>query len=95
MSIDHAAVQRIAWLARLKLAEHDVPEVARQLSGILELVNQMNRVDTSGIEALAHPLEPALRIREDVVTETDRRAAFQIGAPEVAAGLYLVPKVIG
>lgn len=95
MFIDHAAVQKIAWLARLKLAESDVPEYARQLSGILEFVDQMNRVDTSGIEALAHPLEPVLRIREDVVTETDRREAFQIGAPEVAAGLYLVPKVIG
>ncbi len=95
MSIDHAAVHRIAWLARLKLAEHDVPEVARQLSGILEFVDQMNRVDTSGIEALAHPLELALRVREDAITEIDRRAAFQIGAPEVAAGLYLVPKVIG
>jgi len=95
MSIDHAAVQKIAWLARLKLAEHDVPEYARQLSGILELVDQMNRVDTSGIEALAHPLELALRLREDAITETDRREAFQSGAPEVAAGLYLVPKVIG
>lgn len=95
MSIDHAAVQKIAWLARLKLAESDIPEYARQLSGILELVDQMNRVDTSGIEALAHPLELVLRIREDVVTETDRREAFQIGAPKVAAGLYLVPKVIG
>ena len=95
MSIDHAAVQKIAWLARLKLAEHDVPEYARQLSGILEFVDQMNRVDTSGIEALAHPLELSLRLREDAITETDRREAFQAVAPEVAAGLYLVPKVIG
>lgn len=95
MSIDHAAVQKIAWLARLKLAEPDVPEYARQLSAILELVDQMNRVDTTGIEALAHPLELSLRLREDAITETDRRKAFQIGAPEVAAGLYLVPKVIG
>ncbi|MCA1852431.1 MAG: Asp-tRNA(Asn)/Glu-tRNA(Gln) amidotransferase subunit GatC [Beggiatoa sp.] len=95
MSIDPAAVQKIAWLARLKLAENDVAEYARQLSGILELVDQMNRIDTTGIEALAHPLELSLRTREDVVTETDRREAFQIGAPEVAAGLYLVPKVIG
>ena len=95
MSIDHAAVQKIAWLARLKLAEHDVPEYARQLSGILEFVDQMNRVDTSGIEALAHPLELSLRLRADAITETDRREAFQIRAPEVAAGLYLVPKVIG
>ena len=55
----------------------------------------MNRVDTSGIEALAHPLELSLRLRADAITETDRREAFQIGAPEVAAGLYLVPKVIG
>lgn len=95
MSIDHAAVQKIAWLARLELTEHDVPEYARQLSGILELVDQMNRVDTSGIEALAHPLELVLRLREDAITEIDRREAFQIGAPAVAAGLYLVPKVIG
>ncbi len=94
MSIDPAAVQKIAWLARLKLAEHDVGEYARQLSGILEFVDQMNRVDTSGVEPLAHPLELSLRLRKDAVTEIDRREAYQAIAPEVAAGLYLVPRVI-
>ena len=95
MSIDHAAVQKIAWLARLELTERDVPEYARQLSRIVEFVDQMNQVDTTGTEALAHPLKLSLRLREDAITETDRREAFQAGAPEVAAGLYLVPKVIG
>ncbi len=94
MSIDHEAVRKIAWLARLKLADRDVGEYARQLSGILEFVDQMNRIDTTGVEPLAHPLELSLRLREDVVTEVDRREAFQAIAPEVAAGLYLVPRVI-
>jgi aspartyl-tRNA(Asn)/glutamyl-tRNA(Gln) amidotransferase subunit C len=94
MSIDHAAVRKIAWLARLKLDEHDVEAYARQLSGILEFVDQMNRVDTTGVEALAHPLELSLRLRADEITEVGRREDFQAIAPEVAAGLYLVPKVI-
>ena len=57
-------------------------------------VEQLSRVDTTGVEPLAHPLEATQRLRPDVVTETDNREVFQQVAPQTEAGLYLVPKVI-
>ena len=94
MTLEKTDVEKIAWLARLKLSDNDIPEYARQLSSILALVEQMNTVDTVSVAALAHPLELGLRLRDDVVTEGDQRAAFQALAAHVKAGLYCVPKVI-
>ena len=65
-----------------------------QLSNILELVEHMNQADTATIEPIAHPFESSQRLRPDVVTETDQRDIFQAIAPQVEAGLYLVPKSI-
>ena len=94
MSVGPAEVGKIAHLARLAIREQDVPAYARNLSAILELVEQMDAVDTSGVAPLANPLDMAQRLRADEVTETDQRAHFQAIAPRVEAGLYLVPKVI-
>ena len=94
MSLGPAEVGKIAHLARLAIREQDVPAYARNLSAILELVEQMDAVDTSGVAPLANPLDMAQRLRADEVTETDQRAHFQAIAPRVEAGLYLVPKVI-
>ncbi|MFA7618873.1 MAG: Asp-tRNA(Asn)/Glu-tRNA(Gln) amidotransferase subunit GatC [Thiohalomonadaceae bacterium] len=94
MSLERSDVVSIAHLARLAIAEDDIPAYARNLSSILDLVAQMNAVDTSDVEPMAHPLDMAQRLREDVVTETDLRDKFQAIAPSVEAGLYLVPKVI-
>ncbi|CDI01501.1 MAG: Asp-tRNA(Asn)/Glu-tRNA(Gln) amidotransferase subunit GatC [Candidatus Competibacter denitrificans] len=94
MSLGPAEVAKIAHLARLAIREQDVPAYARNLSAILELVEQMNAVDTSGIIPLANPLDMAQRLRADDVIEADQRAHFQAIAPRVEAGLYLVPKVI-
>lgn len=94
MSLDADQVRKIAHLARLALKESDIPEYARNLSRILELAEQMNAVDTAGVEPLAHPQDASQRLRPDEVTETDRRERFQAIAPQVEAGLYLVPKVI-
>jgi len=94
MSLDKADVEKIAHLARLAIDEGDIPEYARNLTNILDLVEQMNAVDTAGVTPMAHPLEVAQRLREDQVTETDQREAFQACAPSVEAGLYLVPQVI-
>jgi aspartyl-tRNA(Asn)/glutamyl-tRNA(Gln) amidotransferase subunit C len=94
MSIDPAEVKRIAYLARLAIADEDVPVYARELSSILELVAQMNALDTEGVEPMAHPLNMAQRLREDVVEEGDQRERFQADAPLTEAGLYLVPRVI-
>ncbi len=94
MSLDKHEVERIAHLARLAIDAEAVPEYARNLSNILDLVDQLNQADTAGVEPLAHPLEARQRLREDVVTETDQRERFQAIAPQVEDGLYLVPRVI-
>jgi aspartyl-tRNA(Asn)/glutamyl-tRNA(Gln) amidotransferase subunit C len=94
MSLDRTEIDRIAALARLALSEAETESYARELSGILALVERMNRADTTGLEPVAHPLELKARLRPDVVTETDQRERFQSIAPAVADGLYLVPKVV-
>ncbi|MDX1606776.1 MAG: Asp-tRNA(Asn)/Glu-tRNA(Gln) amidotransferase subunit GatC [Candidatus Competibacterales bacterium] len=92
--MEPAEVRHIAHLARLGIDETDIPAYARDLSAILELVAQMNAIDVSGIEPLAHPLEMAQRLRPDEVTEQDSHERFQAGAPLTEGGLYLVPRVI-
>jgi aspartyl-tRNA(Asn)/glutamyl-tRNA(Gln) amidotransferase subunit C len=87
-------VRRIADLARLELAEAEVAAMQHELNGILDLVDRMSAVDTEGVEPMSHPQAAMQRLREDRVTEPDRRESFQAVAPQVEDGLYLVPKVI-
>jgi aspartyl-tRNA(Asn)/glutamyl-tRNA(Gln) amidotransferase subunit C len=94
MSVDQAEIARIAELARIRVAPGDVGEVTERIANILDLVDQMQAVDTEGVEPLANPLNAIQRLREDAVTETDRHAEFQRIAPAVESDLYLVPKVI-
>lgn len=94
MSLKSEDVRRIASLARLHIDEQEVNQYAADLSNILDLVEQMNQVDTSGIEPLSNPHDATQRLREDEVTEPNQRDAFQAIAPDVEAGLYRVPRVI-
>ena len=94
MSLDKTGISKIAWLARLAIAEEDIADYSRELSGILAMVEQMNSVDTAGCTPLAHPLEIKARLRQDEITEINQRDKFQSIAPSVDQGLYLVPKVI-
>ncbi len=94
MALDRSDVAKIAHLARLAIDEEAVPTYAQNLSNILELVEQMNQIDTSGVTPMAHPLHMAQRLREDVVSEVNQREHFQAHAPSTEAGLFLVPKVI-
>ena len=94
MSLNLADVKRIAHLARITVEDDEMPGYLQQLSNILSLVEEMQAVDTTGIEPMAHAQDVVLRLRDDVATETDRHEAFQAIAPQVEAGLYLVPKVI-
>ena len=94
MALDRSDVEKIAHLARLGLNDADIPRTTEALNSILGLIDQMQAVDTTGIEPLAHPLEASQRLRADVVTETNHREAYQSIAPAVEDGLYLVPKVI-
>jgi aspartyl-tRNA(Asn)/glutamyl-tRNA(Gln) amidotransferase subunit C len=94
MSLDKEAVGKIAHLARLGVDEAEYETYARNLSDILSFVEQLDAVDTSGVEPMAHPMDASQRLRPDQVSEADQREAFQRIAPKVEAGLYLVPKVI-
>jgi aspartyl-tRNA(Asn)/glutamyl-tRNA(Gln) amidotransferase subunit C len=94
MALTFEQVQRIAHLARIEVSEAEALTTQSHLNGIFQLIEQMQAVDTAGVEPMAHAQDLSQRLRPDCVTETDRRAAFQAVAPEVDGGLYLVPKVI-
>ncbi len=94
MSLDRSQVENIAMLARLQVTPEAADEYATVLSGILDLVDEMQSVDTEGVEPLANPLDATQRLRADEVTEENERDRYQAIAPQTDAGLYLVPKVI-
>jgi len=94
MSLDKQDVQKIAHLARLALTDEDTSQYQTSLSSVLALVEEMQSVDTDGIEPLSNPLEMTQRLREDVVTEVNRREDFLANAPSSSDGLFLVPQVI-
>ncbi len=94
MSIDVDEVKKIAKLAALDVKDEDLQSYADNLSNILGLVEQMSAVDTTGVTPMSHPFDVVQRLREDVVTEVDRREDFQAIAPKTEDGLYLVPKVL-
>ncbi len=95
MSLSREDIQNIAHLARLALSEAEIPLYVEGLSRIMSLVAELEAADTSQVEPMTHPL-PGLRqrLRTDVVTATDQRELLQRNAPQVEAGLYLVPRVI-
>lgn len=94
MSLDRSDVEKIAHLARMSLDESQIDAYAKDLTNILNLVEQLESSDTDQVEPMAHPLHMAQRLRQDQVTEGNHRQENQAIAPSVEAGLYLVPQVI-
>ena len=94
MALDLDQVRRIAHLARIDVTDDEAQRTLEQLSDIFAMIETMRAVDTTGIEPMAHPLGGHQRLREDAVTEGDRRAVNLADAPEQQDGLILVPKVI-
>lgn len=94
MALDSKDVQNIAHLARLAVEASETEALSRDLSNILDLVAQMEAVDTEGVLPMAHPLAMSQRLRADEVSEIDQREAFMANAPQQENGLFLVPKVI-
>jgi len=94
MALDLEQIRRVARLARITVNEAEARASAEQLNGVMDLIAQMQAVDTTGIAPMSHALDVVQRLRADVVSETDQRSAYQAIAPAVEAGLYLVPKVI-
>src|SRR5512147_825986 len=91
-------IERVARLARLAVGAEERASLVAQLNRMLGLIDELQSVDTRSIEPMSHALEALLpqgqRLREDAVTEPDRRAEYQAVAPAVEQGLYLVPRVI-
>lgn len=94
MSITQSDVEKIAHLARIAVSPEQITSYAEGLNKILSLAEQLQSIDTQGVEPLAHPFDAAQRLRPDVVTESNHREAYQACAPRTEAGLYLVPQVI-
>ena len=94
MSLTLEQVKRIAHLARIEISDDEALTTQGHLNGIFQLIEQMQAVDTAGVEPMAHAQDLSQRLRDDAVSESDRRAAYQAVAPETEAGLFLVPKVI-
>ncbi len=94
MSLDKATVARIAKLARIAVAEDELEPLAGELSGILQWIEQLNEVDTAGIEPMTSAVAMTLRMREDVVDDGNCVDKVLANAPAGAEGFFVVPKVV-
>jgi len=94
MSLSADEVKKIAYLARLGIDEQDTDAYAKDLSNMLDLMTQMGDTNTDSVQPMAHPMDQMQRLRPDTVSEDNQRENFQSIAPQIEAGLYLVPKVI-
>lgn len=94
MSIEKQTIEKLATLARLEIDDQHVEEISQRLGSVLELVDQLQAADTNNLMSSSHAPQATQRLREDKVTESDQRDAFQAIAPDTEDGLYLVPKVI-
>lgn len=93
-TVDREEIEKIAELARIRIAADQTGEVAERITRILGMVDTLQAADTEGVEPMANPLDATQALRPDAITEENRREAFQAIAPAVENGLYLVPKVI-
>jgi aspartyl-tRNA(Asn)/glutamyl-tRNA(Gln) amidotransferase subunit C len=94
MALDKATVAHIATLARIKLPESEQDKIAGELSHILGWIEQLAEINTSGVEPMTSVAAMSLQMREDVVTDGNRRDEILANAPEAAHGFFVVPKVV-
>lgn len=94
MAISREDIENVAILARIHLDEDAKSGLEKDLSNILQLVDQLQSADTNNVTAMAHPLDAVQRLRPDGVTETVQRERFQQLAARTQDGLYLVPRVV-
>ncbi len=94
MSIDTTTAARVAKLARIKVEEADLPELANEFSAILGFIEQLNEVDVEGVEPMTSVTPQRLKRREDVVTDGDQPEAVLKNAPDAREGFFAVPKVV-
>lgn len=94
MSIDTETARRVAKLARIKVEEADLPELANEFNAIMGFIEQLNEVDVDGIEPMTSVTPQRLKRRADVVTDGSQAAAVLKNAPDAREGFFAVPKVV-
>ena len=94
MAIDAATVKKVASLARIREPEDRLQPLARELSGIMQWIDQLAEVDTDGVEPMASVVHVKLPLREDVVTEGGDASKVLANAPRSENGFFVVPKVV-
>ena len=94
MSLSKQDVKKAAALARIEVTDQEVEDALEPLKQVFTLIKEMQNLDTEGVEPMAHAQDISTRLRDDIVTEIDRREVLQASAPAVENGLFLVPKVI-
>ena len=94
MEVTEEVVRNIAELVQLEVDDADLKQLAKGMQNILALADQMQAINTEGVEPVSNPLDASQRLRPDAVTEKNQRELFQSLAPATEAGLYLVPRVV-
>lgn len=94
MAIDEKTVRKVASLARLALSEDRVAPMAKELSGIMAWIEQLNEVDIEGVEPMTSAVAATLSLRDDVVTDGDDAGRVLANAPRREDGFFVVPKVV-
>ena len=94
MNIERHEIEKLATLARIAIDDSTINQVSERLGSVLELVDQLQAADTSGLDPMSHPIQATQRLRDDEVNELNQREALQAAAPDTEDGLFLVPKVI-
>lgn len=94
MALNDDQIRAIADLSRLQIDQQVIPEYQKNLSNILNLVDQLSAVATEDVEPMAHPLDAVQRLRADEITESNNREQFQKAAPATDQGHFLVPRVV-
>ncbi|MDE2487981.1 MAG: Asp-tRNA(Asn)/Glu-tRNA(Gln) amidotransferase subunit GatC [Alphaproteobacteria bacterium] len=94
MAIDAATVRKVARLARIAEPEDRLEPLAKELSGILNWIEQLNEVDTDGVEPMTTAIHTPLPMREDEVTDGGHPERVLANAPKTADHFFVVPKVV-
>lgn len=94
MAIDAATVRKVARLARIAEPEDKLEPLAKELSGIMNWIEQLNEVDTDGVEPMTTSVAMTLPMRDDVVTDGGDPAKLLANAPKTAKNFFIVPKVV-
>ncbi len=94
MAIDADTVRKVARLARIRVEDAALEPMARELSGIMAWIEQLNEVDTDGVEPMTSCVAARLPLREDAITDGNQQGAILANAPRSDRGFFVVPKVV-